>query len=71
MPLTTDSTTISGDIYASLRKKGTPVDDIDILIAGIAIANNLIIVTNNRRDFEKIKGLEIEDWSQAAKRCNS
>ncbi len=47
MSLTTDSTTISGDIYASLRKKGTPVDDIDILIAGIAIANNLIIVNNN------------------------
>ncbi|MEH2178635.1 type II toxin-antitoxin system VapC family toxin [Nostoc sp.] len=65
LPLTTDSTTISGDIYASLRKKGTPVDDIDILIAGIAIANNLILVTNNRRDFEKIEGLEIEDWSQA------
>lgn len=65
LPLTTDSTTISGDIYASLRKKGTPVDDIDILIAGIAIANDLILVTNNRRDFEKIEGLEIEDWSQA------
>ena len=74
MPLTTDSTTISGDIYASLRKKGTPVDDIDILIGGIAmaaatpfgsIANDLILVTNNRRDFEKIEGLEIEDWSQA------
>jgi tRNA(fMet)-specific endonuclease VapC len=64
LPLTTDSTTISGDIYASLRKKGTPVDDIDILIAGIAIANDLILVTNNRRDFEKIEGLEIEDWSQ-------
>jgi tRNA(fMet)-specific endonuclease VapC len=63
LPLNTDSTTISGDIYASLRKKGTPVDDIDILIAGIAIANDLILVTNNRRDFEKIDGLEIEDWS--------
>lgn len=61
--LTTDSTTISGDIYASLRKKGTPVDDIDILIAGIAITNDLILITNNRRDFEKIDGLEIEDWS--------
>ncbi|MBD2207577.1 type II toxin-antitoxin system VapC family toxin [Calothrix sp. FACHB-1219] len=64
LPLTTDSTTISGDIYASLRKKGTPVDDIDILIAGIAITNDLVLVTNNRRDFEKIEGLEIEDWSQ-------
>lgn len=64
LPLTTRSTTISADIYANLRNKGTPIDDIDILIAGIALANDLIIITNNRRDFEKIEGLEIEDWSQ-------
>ncbi len=62
--LTTSSVTISADIYANLRNKGTPIDDIDILIAGIAIANNLIIVTNNLRDFEKIESLEIQDWSQ-------
>ncbi|MCP6762076.1 MAG: type II toxin-antitoxin system VapC family toxin [Fischerella sp. CENA71] len=65
LPLTTDSTTISGDIYAKVRKKGTPVDDIDILIAGIAITNDLVLVTNNHRDFEKIEGLEIVDWSQS------
>ncbi|MBO3464485.1 type II toxin-antitoxin system VapC family toxin [Aetokthonos hydrillicola] len=64
LPLTTHSTTISADIYANLRKAGTPIDDIDILIAGIAIANDLVIITNNQRDFEKIEGLEIEDWSQ-------
>ncbi|MFM2064541.1 MAG: hypothetical protein RLZZ507_4212 [Cyanobacteriota bacterium] len=64
LPLTTKSTTISADIYANLRKKGTPVDDIDILIAGIAIANNLILVSNNLKHFQKIEGLEIEDWSQ-------
>ncbi|MDF5732468.1 MAG: type II toxin-antitoxin system VapC family toxin [Rhizonema sp. PD38] len=43
LPLTTDSTTISGNVYASLRKKGTPVDDIDILIAGIATAVSAIL----------------------------
>ncbi|BAZ40308.1 PilT-like protein [Calothrix sp. NIES-4101] len=64
LPLTIESTTISGEIYASLRKKGTPVDDIDILIAGIAITNDLVLATNNLRDFEKIEDLEIEDWSQ-------
>lgn len=64
LPLTTSSTTIAADIYANLRSKGTPVDDIDILIAGIAIANNLVIVTNNLKHFEKIEGLEIQDWSQ-------
>ena len=64
LPLTTSSATISADIYANLRNKGTPIDDIDILIAGIAIANDLIIVTNNIRDFGKIENLEIQDWSK-------
>ena len=64
LPLSTSSATISADIYANLRNKGTPIDDIDILIAGIAIANNLIIVTNNIRDFGKIESLEIQDWSK-------
>jgi tRNA(fMet)-specific endonuclease VapC len=64
LPLSTSSATISADIYANLRNKGTPIDDIDILIAGIAIANNLIIVTNNIRDFGKIENLEIQDWSK-------
>jgi len=64
LPLSTSSATISADIYANLRNKGTPIDDIDILIAGIAIANDLIIVTNNIRDFGKIENLEIQDWSK-------
>ena len=64
LPLSTSSATISADIYAILRNKGTPINDIDILIAGIAIANDLIIVTNNIRDFGKIENLEIRDWSK-------
>ncbi len=55
---------IAAEIYADLRKGGNLIDDIDILIAGIALANNLILVTRNRRHFERIKNLEIEDWSQ-------
>jgi tRNA(fMet)-specific endonuclease VapC len=35
--LTTESTEIAAKIYADLRKKGTPVDDIDLLIAGVAL----------------------------------
>jgi tRNA(fMet)-specific endonuclease VapC len=48
LPLTERSIFISADIYADTRKKGTPVDDVDILIAGVAIANNHILVTHNR-----------------------
>jgi len=62
IPITTDSIEISADIYADLRKKGTLIDDIDILIAGIALSNNLILVTHNTSHFVRIDGLETEDW---------
>jgi tRNA(fMet)-specific endonuclease VapC len=61
--LTEESVKISTQIYADLRRKGTPVDDIDLLIAGVAIANNLVLITHNQKHFGKIKGLELEDWT--------
>ncbi|GAK55586.1 hypothetical protein U27_02420 [Candidatus Vecturithrix granuli] len=65
IPLTEEAVNIAGDIYAELYKQGTPLDDIDILIAGIALANNLLLITHNRKHFEKIHQLHIEDWSIA------
>lgn len=57
------SVIISAEIYANLRKKGTPVDDIDLLIAGVAMANNLVLITHNQKHFGKIEGLELADWT--------
>lgn len=65
VPLTIDAVDISAEKYAQLRKQGTPVDDIDLLIAGIAIANDMELITNNTRHFSKISGLEITNWSVA------
>jgi tRNA(fMet)-specific endonuclease VapC len=61
--LTKQSVKVSAEIYAELRKKGTPVDDIDLLIAGVAIANNLVLITHNQKYFGKIEDLELEDWT--------
>jgi len=56
------------DFYAKekvrLRKAGTPIDDFDLLIGATAITHNLIMVTNNIKDFKKINGIQIEDWSK-------
>jgi tRNA(fMet)-specific endonuclease VapC len=41
---------------------GEPLDDIDLLIAGTAIANGLVLVTHNRQHFDRISGLTVEDW---------
>ncbi|MCY7393688.1 MAG: type II toxin-antitoxin system VapC family toxin, partial [Leptolyngbyaceae cyanobacterium CAN_BIN12] len=47
----------------NLRRKGSPIDDIDILIDGVAIANDLVLTTRNEQHFGRIEGLEIENWS--------
>ena len=51
-----------GRIRADLATKGTPIGPNDLLIASIASANNLILVTHNTREFKRVEGLQIEDW---------
>lgn len=65
LPLTKKSVIISSDLYANSRKTGNPIDDIDILIAGVAISNKLVLVTNNEDHFKNIAGLEILNWSKS------
>jgi len=63
LPITEKSVEISSDIYATLRKKGNQLDDIDILIAGVALAHDLVLVTHNVHHFSRIEDLEVIDWS--------
>jgi tRNA(fMet)-specific endonuclease VapC len=53
-----------GEIRADLEKTGTPIGPNDLLIASIALANNVILVTHNTREFKRVKGLKIEDWEK-------
>ncbi len=62
--LSEESIKISARIYSEQRKSGQVVDDIDILIAGIALANGLVLVTNNVRHFGKIVDLTVENWNE-------
>lgn len=64
VPLTQKSVRASAKIQASLRKKGASVGHTDTLIAGIAIANKLHLVTNNTKHFNRISELEIENWTK-------
>jgi tRNA(fMet)-specific endonuclease VapC len=63
--LTEESVTLSAELYADLRARGTPLDDIDLLIAGAALANNWNLVTHNTKHFDRIDGLGLEDWSRS------
>jgi len=62
IPLTEKAANISAKLYAQLRQSGTIVDDIDLLIAGIAMENEMVLVTNNQKHFSRIEGLNIDNW---------
>lgn len=64
LPLTQEVADIAAEIYADVRKSGQPIDDIDLLIAATAIANGLILVTHNRKHFERIVQLKVENWAE-------
>ena len=52
-----------GRVRAALEKAGTPIGALDTLIAAHAKSLNLTLVTNNIREFQRIEGLFLEDWS--------
>lgn len=52
-----------GKIKAELEKKGTPIGPMDTLIAGHAMSRELILVTNNIREFNRVANLTVEDWT--------
>lgn len=64
LPFDDTSARIFGIIRAELAASGTPIGPYDLQIAAIAIANNLILVTHNTREFGRVNGLQLEDWEQ-------
>jgi tRNA(fMet)-specific endonuclease VapC len=53
----------TGEIRAELERQGQRIGEYDALIAGQAFSRNLILVTANTREFERVKGLVVEDWT--------
>jgi tRNA(fMet)-specific endonuclease VapC len=54
--------------YAAIRSKlervGTPIGPLDTLIAAQAVARKLVLVSNNEREFHRVPGLTLENWSR-------
>lgn len=53
-----------GKIRADLEKTGTPIGSLDMMIAGHAKALGYTVVTNNTKEFERVKGLKLENWAE-------
>lgn len=53
-----------GDIRSALEKKGMIIGSNDLLIAAHALSLGWILVTNNEKEFSRVDGLKIENWTK-------
>jgi tRNA(fMet)-specific endonuclease VapC len=64
IPLTLRMAKEAAVVKADLRRKGLEIGHTDTLIAGIALASELQLVTNNTDHFKRVKGLDITNWTK-------
>ncbi len=62
---TQDDAETYGKIRAGLERKGTPIGAMDLLIASQSLSRGLILVTNNEKEFKRVKGIRIENWTKS------
>jgi len=62
LPITAEVAPVAGRIGARLRRAGTPIGDLDSLIAAHAVTAGLVLVTHNTREFLRVTELVVEDW---------
>lgn len=63
---TPDDALAASRLRAELRRSGSSIGSLDLLIAGQALNRGWTIITANVREFIRVKGLALEDWSDAA-----
>lgn len=51
-----------GELRADLEKRGQPIGSLDMMIAAHALSLDVPLVTNNTKEFERVKGLKLENW---------
>jgi tRNA(fMet)-specific endonuclease VapC len=62
LPFDEEAALVAARIRAVLERQGRPIGDLDSLIAAHALAQDLTLVTNNLREFQRIPDLRIENW---------
>jgi tRNA(fMet)-specific endonuclease VapC len=62
LPFDAEDALTGARIRAHLERQGRPIGDLDSLIAAQALTLDLTLVTNNRREFDRVPGLKVENW---------
>jgi len=63
LPLDWSALEQAAEIWAELSRKGKLIGEVDILLAGMALAHGLAVVTRNTVHFQRIQGLVVLDWT--------
>ncbi len=63
LPFDEEDANVGAKIRARLERSGTRIGDLDGLIAAQALRHNLVLVSNNLREFARIPGLRYENWA--------
>lgn len=64
IPYDESAANMYGDIRYQLEKRGEPIGPLDLMIAAHALSGNFVLVTNNEKEFKRIKQLKIENWAK-------
>ena len=64
LPFDKDAAMAYGDVRSSLEKRRLVIGGNDLFIAAHALSLNLTLVTNNQREFSRVKELKIENWAE-------
>ncbi len=62
LPFDADAAWYYGEIRSDLERIGIRIGDADLRIAAIGRARDLVVVTGNVREFQRVQGLVVEDW---------
>jgi tRNA(fMet)-specific endonuclease VapC len=65
LPLPETAAPAYGEIRSELESKGEVIGNNDLWIAAHALAAGLTLVTNNEREFRRVRGLKIQNWTSA------
>jgi len=59
---------IYGDIRLQLEKSGEPIGPLDLLFAAQALSRDLVLITNNEKEFKRVNNLKVENWGNSKKK---
>lgn len=62
LPFDLRHATRAGSVSGMLSRRGQPLDDIDVLIAGMALQEQDAVLTKNLKDFDRVPGLRVETY---------